>query len=199
MNLPLKPLAVAAVVAVAVAGIGNLATDTGTWYRQLDKPPLQPPDAVFGPVWTILYTMIVVSAALAWRAASIPAERRSVVLLYGVNAALNLGWTLLFFGARLPLAALIEIVLLWLQILATILYVRRLSGWAATWLVPYLLWVGFATYLNFEIVRRNPEETIARQPRAESLASAARISSGAASPRSVASAPFTARSASPGT
>jgi translocator protein len=206
-RFPLLPLAVASLVAIAVAGIGSMATDTGAWYQQLEQPPLQPPDSVFGPVWTVLYAMIVVSSVIAWRNASTGTERRNVVLLYGLNAVLNLGWTLLFFGARLPLVALIEIVVLWLQIMLLIYYVRRLSGWAAVLLIPYLLWVTFAAYLNLEIVRRNPEETriavssplsiAAAQPRAASLDSAARSSSAAASPLCASIAPRTARSASP--
>jgi translocator protein len=205
-RLPLIPLAVASLVAIAVAGIGSMATDTGSWYQQLEQPPLQPPDSVFGPVWTVLYIMIVASSVLAWRGASTAVERRNVVLLYGVNAVLNLGWTLLFFGAQLPFAALIEIILLWLQIMLIIHYVRRLSGWAAVLLIPYLLWVTFAAYLNLEIVRRNPEETriviaspapgAAAQPRAASLDNAARSSSAAASPLCASIAPRTARSAS---
>jgi translocator protein len=206
-RFPLLPLAVASLVAIAVAGIGSMATDTGTWFQQLERPPLQPPDSVFGPVWTVLYAMIVVSSVVAWRNASTSTERRNVLLLYGFNAVLNLGWTLLFFGAQLPLAALIEIILLWLQIMLLIWYVRRLSGWAAVLLIPYLLWVTFAAYLNFEIVRRNPEETriamassapiTAAQPRAASLDSAARSSSVAESPLCASIAPRTARSASP--
>lgn len=196
-RFPLKAVTVAAVVAVAVAATGSLATDTGPWFQQLDRPALEPPDWVFAPVWTVLYVLIVVSAVIAWQRASKSAGRRNVALLYGVNAVLNLGWTLLYFSVRMPLLALIEIVILWLQILMIILYVRHLSRSATLLLVPYLLWVGFAAYLNAEIVCLNPEPRADAQTLAPTWPSAARMSSAAPMSLLSSTAAFTARSASP--
>lgn len=140
---------------VAIAGFGGLATDTESdWYRQLDRPSWQPPGWVFGPVWTVLYVMLGVSAWLAWRDVDGP-DRTKVLGLYAANGALNLGWTWIFFRAEAPEAAGVEIVVL----LATIVALIRLT-WphnraAALLLVPYAAWVAFATALTWRIAAAN--------------------------------------------
>src|SRR5689334_8699280 len=106
----LAPVAVAWAAAVAlVALVGGLATDTSSsWYEALDRPSWQPPGAVFGPVWTVLYVMIAISATLAWR----DTRSRLVLGLFAVNLVLNVGWTWIFFQGHAPVAAGIEILAL---------------------------------------------------------------------------------------
>lgn len=127
-----------------------------TWYPRLKKPSFNPPSSVFGPVWTTLYALMGVSLYLVsedQRAAQ--AVRGRAQILFGAQLALNTLWSFLFFGRRSPLAALVEIALLWIAILATIAAFARVSRAAALLLVPYLLWVSFAAALNFSIWRLN--------------------------------------------
>ena len=151
----LLPLAVAAIGWAIVAMTGGALTDIGPWYRSLIKPSWQPPDWLFGPVWTTIFILAAVSAALAWRAAG-ETQRRMVAILFVANGILNVLWSLLFFHLKQPLLAGFEVVLLWASIVALIVYLRRFSRPAAWLLVPYLLWVSFATVLNWTIVALNP-------------------------------------------
>jgi len=140
---------------VAISAIGGLSTDTGSeWYRNLDLPPWQPPGWVFGPVWTLLYALLARSAYLAWR--DVEGARRTPVLgLYAFNGALNVAWTVLFFRMHRPVLAGIEILLLLATILVLIVLMRPVSRQAAWALVPYALWVSFATALTWAIAARN--------------------------------------------
>jgi benzodiazapine receptor len=145
-------------IAGAVVGIsvlGGLATDTDSgWYRELDLPSWQPPGAVFGPVWTILYALLAASAYLAWR--ELAGSRRTPILgLYVLNGALNLAWTIIFFRAHRPAIAGIEILLLLATIVALIILMRPVSRQASWALVPYALWVTFAAALTWAIATSN--------------------------------------------
>jgi translocator protein len=143
----------AAVAAVAIAG--GLATDTTSeWYRRLNRPSWQPPGAVFGPVWTVLYVLIAVAATLAYRDVGGP-RRRLVLGLFVANLALNLAWTWIFFQGHKPTAAGVEILLLLGTIVALILLVRPHNRAAALALAPYCAWVAFATALTWAIAARN--------------------------------------------
>jgi len=117
------------------------------WYQVLNKPPLNPPDWVFGPVWTVLYVMIATSGWLAWRKAGFAAAR-TAFMVYGGQLFLNFLWSYLFFGLNNPGLALFDIGALWALILVTFLKFRALDRWAGLLLLPYLTWVSFATYLN---------------------------------------------------
>lgn len=151
------PIAVAAIVALSVALLGALASpvDTG-WYAALNKPAWQPPDWLFGPAWTLIYALAAIAAVSAWWGATNPAARVRVVGLFGVNAVLNILWSVLFFTLQQPTWALAEVALLWLSIVALILGLWSCSRAASVLLVPYLLWVTFAAVLNGEIVHLNP-------------------------------------------
>lgn len=143
----------AAVTAVAV--VGGLATDTTSdWYRGLDRPSWQPPGAVFGPVWTVLYVLIAVSATLAYRDVRGP-RRRLVLGLLAANLALNVAWTWIFFQGQAPVAAGAEIVVLLATTVALIALVRPYNRAAALALAPYAAWVTFATALTWTIAARN--------------------------------------------
>jgi tryptophan-rich sensory protein len=149
------PPLVAAGVAVVVALAGGLLTTTGPWYHALRRPSWKPPDWAFGPVWTTIFTLTAISAVMAWNADSGLASRTALVATYGINAVLNIAWSGLFFRLRRPDWALLEVVFLWISIAALILVTARVSGLAATLLLPYLVWVGIAACLNRAIVRLN--------------------------------------------
>jgi translocator protein len=143
----------AAVTAVAI--VGGLATDTESdWYKQLDRPQWQPPGAVFGPVWTVLYVLIAVAATLSFRDVGGP-RRRIVLGLFAANLALNLAWTWIFFQGHAPTAAGVEILVLLGTIVALIWLVRPYNRTAALALSPYAAWVAFATALTWAIAARN--------------------------------------------
>ncbi len=149
------PLVVAGLVALVLTAGGGLLTEIGPWYRQLRKPSWQPPDWLFGPAWTVILGLAAWSAALAWTSASTDGERTLVVALYLINAVAHFAWSPLFFKLQRPDWALFEVPLLWLSILAPIVLVAPFSPLASWLLVPYLLWVSFAAYLNLTIVRLN--------------------------------------------
>ena len=136
----------------AVAGLGGLATSGGveTWYPTLVKPSFNPPDWIFGPVWTMLYLLMAIAAWRVWRRP--PSGPRSAALTaFGLQLALNLAWSVLFFGLHLPGAALIEIVFLLGAIAWTARLFLRQDRLAGVLFVPYLLWVAFAALLNASI------------------------------------------------
>jgi tryptophan-rich sensory protein len=138
----------------AAAAFGGLFMP-GEWYASLKKPSWNPPGWVFGPVWTALYTMMAVSAWLAWKRGGWSAQRWGLTLFL-VQLALNAAWTPLFFGLRQPGWAFAEIVLLWLAIAATLAAFRPVNRAAAGLLAPYLAWVSFTAVLNFTLWRWNP-------------------------------------------
>jgi tryptophan-rich sensory protein len=127
----------------------------GEWYASLKKPAWNPPGWIFGPVWSMLYTMMAVAAWLVWRRGGW-VEQRKPLLLFLVQLALNALWTPLFFGLHWPGVAFAEIILLWLAILWTIIAFWRGHRVAAWLLVPYLAWVSFAAVLNGALWRLNP-------------------------------------------
>lgn len=124
--------------------------EPGEWYRGLNKPWFNPPNWIFGPVWTILYCAMGVAAWLVWR----KGDGRALVWplgLFAVQLVFNALWTPLFFGMHRPGLALVDILALWLAIVATIVAFGSVSKGAAVLLVPYLLWVSFASVLNASI------------------------------------------------
>lgn len=146
---------VAALCALAVAGIGGAMTEIGPWYRGLRKPSWQPPDWLFGPAWTVILGMAAAAGVLAWRGAGELSGRIEVVGLFSVNAVLHMLWSPLFFRWKRPDWALVEVAFLWLSILALVIGLAPFSS-TASWLVaPYLAWVTFAAWLNRAIVRLN--------------------------------------------
>lgn len=149
-------LIVLLMICLGTAGVGAALTnpEIDGWYRTIAKPSWNPPDRVFGPVWTTLYTMMAIAAWLIWK----PAGFRAAALpltLFAVQLLLNSLWSWIFFRMHQPGWAFVELVALWLAIAATtIAFFRRsrLAGWL---LVPYLAWVSFACVLNFTIWRLN--------------------------------------------
>ena len=122
-----------------------------TWYAALNRPPLAPPNWIFGPVWTTLFIMMGIALYLVWQKGTEKKEIRNAMVIFGVQLVLNTFWSVLFFGMQNPLYSFIEIIFLWLAILLTIIYFSKISKPAAWLLVPYILWVSFASYLNLAI------------------------------------------------
>lgn len=121
------------------------------WYAELAKPALNPPSWIFAPVWTALYVLMGIALFLVWRK---ELERREVKVAIGIFFAqlvLNALWSIIFFGLRSPGLALVEIVILWIAIIATIIPFTKISKIAGWLLVPYIIWVSFALYLNYAI------------------------------------------------
>jgi len=130
-------------------------TEIGDWYRSLEKSPLNPPPAVFGPVWTTLYTLMAVAGFRIWNKRDRSPERTRSLALWPAQLALNAAWSPLFFGAKRPDLAMADLVAL---IIALILFVRDASkvDKPAAWMfAPYVAWAAFAAVLNAEIIRRN--------------------------------------------
>jgi benzodiazapine receptor len=139
-------------VCLAVAGAGGLFTagSVQQWYPSLQKPAWTPPSWIFGPVWTALYLMMALAAWLVWRGHRTANVKRALGL-FVFQLILNAAWSPLFFGLQNPLAGLLDIIPLWAAILATLISFRKISAAAWALLVPYWLWVGYATALNFAI------------------------------------------------
>lgn len=153
-----KWLGLAAFLALclAISALGGAVTaqSVGTWYQSLKKPPFNPPDWVFAPVWTFLYLAIAVAGWRVWLARGLAGAWHAVAA-YAVQLALNLAWSFMFFGARTIGAALAEIALLLAAICVNgwlFWRIDRLAGWL---LAPYAAWVLFAALLNFELWRLN--------------------------------------------
>lgn len=151
MNVLRKPgaLATFAVANLLVYGASALVTasSVGDWYQALNKPRFNPPDWVFAPTWTVLFSMMTVAGWLAWTRSK-NYQRRMMVRAYAVQLLLNLLWSVMFFGLHWIEIALIEILFLWASIIWTT-YLFRAIDLRATWLfVPYALWVTFAVVLN---------------------------------------------------
>lgn len=149
-------LIICLLIPLAIGGIAGFATALGVndWYVTLNKPSFNPPGYIFGPVWTFLYLLMGISLFIIWQS---PAgqNRTNALIAFSVQLFLNFVWSFLFFKFELPGWALIEIVLLWLSILAMIILFARISKTAASLQIPYLLWVSFATILNAAIWHLN--------------------------------------------
>ncbi len=151
------PLILSILIAEAAGGIGSIFTSESipNWYAYINKPSFNPPNWVFGPVWTTLFILMGIAAYLIWKEGSNKKEVRSALLLYGAQLIANTMWSIIFFGLKAPGAAFIEIIALWILILLTIVYFWRLKPIAGLLLLPYIAWVSFASILNFFIWRLN--------------------------------------------
>jgi tryptophan-rich sensory protein len=153
MRTPTLVKTAAGVAAAAAAG-SSATRPNSEWYRSLDKPAWQPPPAAFPVVWTSLYALIAFATARALDRMT-PTERARFWRAYALNLGLNAGWTLVFFGARRPRLALVEIAALNASNLALLRRAWRSDRLAGTALLPYVVWTGFATVLNRSIAARN--------------------------------------------
>lgn len=145
---------VVAVILCNLAGIlGSLVTITGegSWYSTILKPSFNPPGFLFGPVWTLLYILMGISLYLVWMEGPARKEVRLALIAFAIQLGLNTLWSFLFFGLQSPFLGLVEIVILWISIVATVILFYRVNRTAAILLIPYLAWVSFATFLTYNI------------------------------------------------
>ena len=139
---------------IGMLGSSLVETSLGTWYADLVKPTITPPNEVFGPVWTVLYVLMAVAAWRVWLTLPGPG-RRIALVVFVLQLVLNLGWSVVFFGLELPRVALAALLALVLAVLADTLLFAQRDRLAAALMLPYLAWLGFAGYLNLGIVRLN--------------------------------------------
>lgn len=153
MNIkPSIKLIISCGLCLASGLVGSLFTGSVTsWYQTLNRPPFSPPDWIFAPVWTTLYILMGVSAFLIWQKGLDKPIVRISLSIFLTQLVLNILWTPLFFGLKMPLLALIELLALIAAVLLTIFYFKKLSNLAAGLLIPYLLWITFAAVLNASI------------------------------------------------
>jgi tryptophan-rich sensory protein len=138
-----------------IAGfVGSLFTTKSipNWYETIQKPAFNPPNWIFGPVWTILFIMMGIALYLVWTSGK---ANNSALWIFGIQLGLNALWSILFFGLHSPLWAFVDIIVLWFAILATIISFYSVSATASYLLIPYILWVSFATILNWKIMVLN--------------------------------------------
>lgn len=150
-------LAIAIFVCLLAGFIGSYST-TGAidgWYDTLEKPSYTPPSWVFAPVWTLLYILMGVSLFLVWDKGIENPRIRNAMLLFGAQLILNLSWSLVFFGMQNPLYGLVNIIILWAAIVFVIIDFYHIEKKAAYLLIPYILWVTFAAFLNYGIYALN--------------------------------------------
>jgi len=142
-----------ALIASAIGAVASIRA--ASFYQELVRPGWAPPGQVFGPVWTALYLMMGVASWLVWRERA--ALSRRALALYGVQLTVNALWSWLFFAWHQGLWAFVDIVVLWLLIVATVVAFWRIRPLAGALLVPYLLWVTFASFLAFNVWQLNPK------------------------------------------
>ena len=132
--------------------VGSLFTTPAipTWYQTLNKPFFTPPNWIFSPVWISLYILMGISLFFVWRRSEHPRFKTALIFFF-IQLILNILWSVAFFGLRSPLLGLTDIVLLWIAILFTIMNFFKVSRFAGILLLPYFLWVSFATVLNFSL------------------------------------------------
>lgn len=152
----LKALAAFLVICLVVYGANGLVTAISVegWYQALEKPPFNPPDWVFGPVWALLFLFMAVAGWRVWRSDPWPATRPALTA-WAVQLGLNLGWSVLFFGLQAMGAALVEIILLLAAIVATTVLMWRHDRVAGLLFLPYMAWVAFAAVLNAALYTLN--------------------------------------------
>ncbi|MES2279135.1 MAG: TspO/MBR family protein [Bacteroidota bacterium] len=151
------PFLISLLITLAIAAVASAFTIpqiTG-WYSTLHKPSFNPPNQLFGPVWTVLYILIAIAAYRVWKKRDGSALYSSTRTVYFLQLSLNFSWSIIFFGLHQILVALIIIILLWISIIVNMYYFNRFNKTACWLLLPYLLWVSFAGALNFAIYLLN--------------------------------------------
>lgn len=156
MNNTLK-LIIAVAIPLVVGGTSGFFTVTGveSWYQAINKPSWNPPNWVFGPVWTSLYILMGVALFLVWKADTSAELKKIAVGLFAIQLLLNFCWSFIFFYLQQPGWAVVELAALWLFILLTIFAFAQVNKTAAWLLVPYISWVSFAGILNYTIWKLN--------------------------------------------
>ncbi len=135
-------------LAAGIGSLGMAGEGTWGWYERLNKPFFQPPDWLFGPVWTVLYILMAVAVFLVWQKGFDKKAVRVAMSFFAIQLALNAFWTIIFFELNSILGGLIEIVILWAAIVVTTIQFKKVSTAASILMLPYLVWVSFAVLLN---------------------------------------------------
>ena len=150
-------LAASIIICLMAGFIGSVFTvdSIQTWYMGIEKPFFNPPNWVFGPVWTTLFILMGISRYLVWSRGIKTNDAKIALTLFAAQLVLNVLWSIIFFSLKSPFYAFIEIVILWTAILLTIIWFRKISKTAGYLLVPYILWVSFAAVLNLSIFLLN--------------------------------------------
>jgi len=149
---------ICALLCLALGTISGLSTapEIKDWYTTLNKPSFNPPNWIFGPVWTLLYLMMGVALGLIINLGTKTPGVKAALTIFGIQFILNLIWTPVFFGMHQISPALIVIILMWIAILLSIIHFSKLRPLAGWLLIPYILWVSFATILNAALWQLNP-------------------------------------------
>lgn len=152
-----KKLIISILIPLFIGAISSYFTMNSipTWYANLAKSALTPPNWLFGPAWTVLYILMGISLYLVWSKIIQNKRVKKALTFFSIQLALNFFWTIIFFGLKQPLYAFIEIVALWIFIFITIIKFHRISRQASYLLIPYILWVSFAAYLNLSVLLLN--------------------------------------------
>ncbi len=140
-----------------IGGISGSFTSASinTWYVTLNKPWFNPPNWIFGPVWTLLYLMMGIAFYMIWKSEAVNAVKQTAVILFAAQLLVNFLWSLIFFYLKQPGWAMIDIILMWILIVATIFSYGKISSTAAWLMLPYICWVSFAMILNFYLWKLN--------------------------------------------
>jgi tryptophan-rich sensory protein len=152
------PMLIGSILIPLVIGyIGAFVTlpQISTWYSSLSKPWWSPPNWLFGPIWTTLYLLMGIALFLVWREGLHRRDVRFAILIFGVQLVINLLWSVVFFSFHALFGSFILVMLLWLAILANIIAFLIISKWAGLLLVPYIVWVSIASYLNYSVYLLN--------------------------------------------
>ncbi len=151
-------LIVSILICQAAGFLGSIFTTPkiATWYQGVAKPSFNPPNYLFGPVWILLFILMGVSLYIIWTSKfKDKTYKKEVITIFFIQLVLNIIWSILFFGLESPMLAFFEIIILWISILATIIGFYKISRIASLILIPYILWVSFASVLNFFIWKLN--------------------------------------------
>jgi len=147
------PFVISLAITLVIGFVASLFTrpEIAGWYSTLHKPSFNPPSWLFAPVWTAIYILIAIAAYLVWKQRNAATAYHATAGIYFIQLLLNFSWSIVFFGMHEILGALVVIILLWLSITINIIWFGKFSKIAAWLLVPYLLWVSFASLLNLNI------------------------------------------------
>jgi tryptophan-rich sensory protein len=151
-------LIVSILIPLVIGSVGSIVTiaEIPTWYSTLSKPSWAPPNWLFGPVWTTLYILMGIALFLVWREGLNRSDVRFAILIFAVQLVLNLLWSIVFFTYHSLFGSFILIMILWIAILANIIAFSIISRTAGLLLVPYIVWVSIASYLNYSVYLLNP-------------------------------------------
>ena len=155
MNKNVKMRLLALAIPLAVGGLAALLSGGMDAYKVINQPPLSPPAWVFPLVWTVLYLLMGEASYRAYSSGQDPAQIRKALIAYGVQLFLNFLWPLVFFGGKMYLTAFVVLVALWVAIVVTMRRFMKLDEKAGDMIIPYLLWVSFAAYLNLGVFLLN--------------------------------------------